>query len=338
MPSLLKRSNGIYYIIFEVQGKKKWKSTGETQKSKALDLLMNFDLSTETRQQRRISYLQFVSEYLAYAVATYAPGTTKIYRSAFSLFEKIVGDIPLRAITPQHVDQYKVKRLGEVSPVAVNIELRSLKSAFYTSLRWKLIEENPFKMVSLARVPEQQPIFLKETEFKKLLSIISEEWFRDIVLVAALTGMRRGELLNLEWSEIDFERKLILIQSKSTFKTKTRRRRTIPMNDTVFNVLRGRSVREDRCSYIFSLKGKRITGGYLSHTFKRYIREAGLNVKLHFHSLRHTFATWLVQRSVSIYEVQKLLGHSSITMTQVYSHLVTEELHSAVEKISLPTF
>ena len=104
MPSLLKRSNGIYYIIFEVQGKKKWKSTGETQKSKALDLLMNFDLSTETRQQRRISYLQFVSEYLAYAVATYAPGTTKIYRSAFSLFEKIVGDIPLRAITPQHVD------------------------------------------------------------------------------------------------------------------------------------------------------------------------------------------------------------------------------------------
>ncbi|MBI1805072.1 MAG: hypothetical protein HY033_08940 [Ignavibacteriae bacterium] len=66
---------------------------------------MNFDLSTETRQQRRISYRQFVNEFLAFAEVTYAPGTTKIYRSTFPNFGRVVGDLPLRSITPQHVDK-----------------------------------------------------------------------------------------------------------------------------------------------------------------------------------------------------------------------------------------
>ncbi len=60
-----------------------------------------------------------------------------------------------------------------------------------------------------------------------------------------------------------------------------------------------------------------------------------MSEKLHFHSLRHTFATWLVQEGVSIYEVQQLLGHSSISVTQVYSHLAASELHGAVNKIQV---
>ena len=62
-----------------------------------------------------------------------------------------------------------------------------------------------------------------------------------------------------------------------------------------------------------------------------------LNNKLHFHSLRHTFATWLVQDGVNIYEVQKLLGHSSVKVTEIYSHLVANELHNAVNKLSIFT-
>ena len=69
--------------------------------------------------------------------------------------------------------------------------------------------------------------------------------------------------------------------------------------------------------------------------FKAYVIAAGLNDRLHFHSLRHTFATWLVQSGVGIYEVQKLMGHSSVAVTQVYAHLAPSELHSAEEKIAL---
>lgn len=89
-----------------------------------------------------------------------------------------------------------------------------------------------------------------------------------------------------------------------------------------------------RYEYVFDRNGGRKTGSYIAHMFKKFVRKAGLNERLHFHSLRHTFATCLVQSGVSIYEIQKLLGHSSIVITQMYSHLAASELHRAVNKIS----
>jgi site-specific recombinase XerD len=73
----------------------------------------------------------------------------------------------------------------------------------------------------------------------------------------------------------------------------------------------------------------------LSNAFTKCVLTSGLSDKLHFHSLRHTFATWLVQSGVGIYEVQKLMGHSSISVTQVYAHLAPSELHGAVNRISV---
>ena len=85
--------------------------------------------------------------------------------------------------------------------------------------------------------------------------------------------------------------------------------------------------------YVLSLNGDKFAESYVTHKFKDYIRLAGLSECVHFRSLRHTFATWLVQEGVSIYEVQKLLGHSNISVTQIYSHLESSELHRAVNKI-----
>ena len=74
---------------------------------------------------------------------------------------------------------------------------------------------------------------------------------------------------------------------------------------------------------------------FVSKTFKRHVRLSGLNPALHFHSLRHSFASWLVQDGVSIYAVKELLGHSDVKTTQVYSHLQPEQLHSTVNKIQV---
>jgi site-specific recombinase XerD len=68
---------------------------------------------------------------------------------------------------------------------------------------------------------------------------------------------------------------------------------------------------------------------------RHHLRLAGPDERLHFHSLRHTFASWLVQDEVSLDEVQKLLGHSSIKVTDVYNHLQTEQLHSTVNRIEI---
>ncbi len=106
------------------------------------------------------------------------------------------------------------------------------------------------------------------------------------------------------------------------------------MNETVFQLLWNKS---ERCfsEYVFTFKRRRVQESLVPHKFKKYVRKAGLNPKLHFHSLRHTFAIWLVYEGISIYEVQKLLGHSNISVTEIYSHLAANELHSAVNKISV---
>lgn len=105
------------------------------------------------------------------------------------------------------------------------------------------------------------------------------------------------------------------------------------MNDWVYKFL---ASREKKVCRVFSFPdGRGLKVGYVGHRFKKFIRKAGLSEEIHFHSLRHTGATWLVQNGVSIYAVQKLLGHSNISVTQVYSHLETESLFNSIEKISI---
>jgi integrase len=217
----------------------------------------------------------------------------------------------------------------------VNVDLRTLKSAFYIAMRWDLIDKNPFKGMPMMRVPDQMPVYFTKAEFAKFLSVIGDEWLRDLVIVGVSTGLRRGELLALTWSDVDFERKLIHIHSSENFRTKAGKRRSVPMNEVVCGTLsrrKGRSIDKS----VFNPEHKSDINHIATKRFKIYVRKAGLNPKLHFHSLRHTFATWLVQGGVGIYEVQKLLGHSSIAVTQIYSHLASSELHSAVRRISIP--
>jgi integrase len=225
-------------------------------------------------------------------------------------------------------------RLRTVCPTTLNIELRTLRSAFNTAIRWKMISESPFKGVSLVRVPEKQPIYLSKLEFQKLLAEIKGQWFKDLIVVAVYTGLRRGELLNLKWTDIDLSRKLIFIQSSGTHRTKFGKRRTLPMSDNVVQVL-GRRFLNRKTEFIFWNGGKRYLDNSVSHKFKLAVRKAGINPDVHFHSLRHTFASWLVQEGVSLYEVQKLLGHSDIIVTQVYSHIHPETLHATVNRIKV---
>jgi site-specific recombinase XerD len=143
-------------------------------------------------------------------------------------------------------------------------------------------------------------------------------------------------LLSLEWSAADLTARLITIRNTRTFTTKSKRERVIPMNDVLWRLLltrRERTSGESRL--VFHVRGHQMSESYASHRFKKAVRAAGLDDRLHFHSARHAFASWLVQAGVSLYEVQKLLGHSSPTVTEVYSHLQPEHLHGTVNKITV---
>ena len=330
---LFRRRNGIWYIVYCLDGKRKWKSTGVTHKRDAQKILQEFDPENKAPiRKRKLS--GFTEEFLSFADATYAHSTCNIYRVSLRYLREITGDCSLSDVSQRHVDFFKAKRIKYSSPGSVNDELRSLRTIFNYAVRWKLIANNPFTNFQQLPVPEMPPIYFTKEEFRVFLSAIKEEWFKEIIIFTVLTGMRRGEVSNLHWSDIDLEKKLVHIHSTPTFRSKWGKQRIIPLNDQLVEALKGRKS-EDANSYVFTLQGQRVKEGYLSHRFRDYIKEWGIQKKLHFHSLRHTHATWLVQNKVSIYEVQKLLGHSSIEMTQKYSHLVSSELHDAVNKISI---
>ena len=335
MHTLFKRSNGIYYILYEVNGKRKWKSTGKTQHAAALRDLRALESQQPLQDaERNVSLNEFVRDLLVHVASTCAKGTATVYTTVLRHFCNFLSNCSLRDITPHDADRYKAERLMRVSPVTVNIELRTLRAAFYTAERWRLVKENPFKRVPMARVPEKQPAFLSREDFRKLIDAIKEQWMKDLVTIAVLTGLRRGELLGLTWSAVDFARRVIRIESSEGFRTKHGRRRNVPMNENVYQILWIRK-EQSRTDFVFTYRGRQILGSQVTHKFKRYIRSCGLDPAIHVHSLRHTFATWLVMEGVSIYEVQRLLGHASIAVTQVYSHLAPETLHSTVNKLLL---
>jgi integrase len=331
--SLFKRSTGKYYILFEENGKRRWKSTGATTKSEALKALTSFE-DLMRRKTSVVLLSQFRDQLLAYIRGAYSKRSGIIYTSTFRYFLGCVHDLPISELTQKHMDDYKIHRLQKVKPVTLNIEIRTLKAAMNIALRWEMIAANPFAKSRQVRVEDTAPAYLSKQDFQTLLIAIKEEWLREIVIFAVLTGLRRGEIINLRWENVNLQSKLINIQSSGTFFTKQGKRRTIPMNDVLFHLLSVKAVRAT-CEYIFNLRGKRINPEHASKKLKQYLTDIGLNENLHFHSLRHTFASWLVQDGESLYIVQKLLGHSSLRVTEKYSHLQSSHLQDAVNKIHI---
>jgi integrase len=152
-----------------------------------------------------------------------------------------------------------------------------------------------------------------------LISCASPEWLKNVILFALHTGMRRSEILNIMWKDVDFNRRLLRVE-----KTKNNEKRSIPMSNTVYELLKSINIR-DISGRVFPLNVYALKDG-----FDRAVKKAGIK-DFHFHDLRHTFATRLVQNGIDIYRVKELLGHKTITMTMRYAHHYSESLRHSVE-------
>lgn len=333
---LSKAQSGIYYLWYtDDRGRRQKVSTRSKHKTDALKFVQTFKADQQEKIQPE-TLSTFMAEFLTYASATFSPGTVDLYRRSLRYFVQLTGDRPLKKVTPREIDEYKVHRLTTVKPASANMELRALKAAMNTAVRWQMIEANPCTNIQQVSVPEVPPTYFTKEGFQTLLSVIREGWLKEMVILAVLTGMRRAELINLRWQNVDLERRLIQIYTDSTFKTKQGKRRVIPLNDTATYLLMSRKGRSPS-EYVFTISDHPIRKDHVTRKFKIYVRAAKLkDGRLHFHSTRHTFASWLVQDGASLYEVQKLLGHSSSRVTEVYSHLQSTKMHDVVNSIRIP--
>jgi integrase len=151
-----------------------------------------------------------------------------------------------------------------------------------------------------------------------------------MALLSLHCGLRAGEIFNLTWNDVDSKNKTILIKD-----TKSGRNRNAIMTEAVKAMFEKRMHRK-QFSIVFSSKNRNKIRE-VSRTFDRIIDNLGLNKgitdrrqRVVFHTLRHTYASWLVMSGVDLYMVQKLMGHSTIAMTERYSHLAPDHLRKAV--------
>jgi integrase len=235
---------------------------------------------------------------------------------------------PLADITPRLIVAYKNQLFAaELAPASVNRHLATLKKAFNLAVReWEWCQRNPVLSVSMERENNGRDRWLTVEEEGRVLAAC-RPWLRDMVQFALGTGMRMGEILALSWRGVDLTRRTAMV-----FQSKNGERRTIPMNQTVLSLIKERgTLRSLSTDLVFPSKTHTsLESGHLRRAFRLALKKARIE-DFHFHDLRHTFATRLVQVGVELYKVQRLLGHKSPMMTQRHAHHYPESLRDGVE-------
>lgn len=215
------------------------------------------------------------------------------------------------------VERLQNKLLGAGNaPGTVNHKTAILKAMFAAAVRWKMVSREVLFDVRAAKqlkVDNARVRYLSDDEAERLLArlmISRNAELRYQVQIAMHTGMRLMEVVNLVWGRIDMENRLILVDN-----TKSKRNRHIPINDTCLEVLKEYRKR----AKVIHLDG-RLFSGFGRRAWNCAIKDAGIQ-DFRFHDLRHSFASWLMQRGAQLAAIQCLLGHSKITMTLRYAHL-----------------
>jgi integrase len=202
---------------------------------------------------------------------------------------------------------------------------------FSKAVEWDLLILSPFKGVRYLRVPSHIERVLTQDKEQKLLGACGQvrtRYLCDVITLALNTGMRKSELLGLEWSQIDLDnRRIRLLNGKSKSAE-----RIIPMNGEVHALFSNLAQTRDSELVFSSYRkiGARVSD--LKKGFRTAVRLAGIK-HVRFHDLRHTFATRLVQAGVDLITVQQLLGHARITMTARYAHSASDTKIAAVARV-----
>lgn len=244
---------------------------------------------------------------------------------------------PLEAFRRQLRAKVNQRTKRALSPKTVNLVLSLLKKMLKTAVKWGLIGESPAEGMELYSQPERAVKYWTIEERDRFLRFARniDPDFADLCLVAAYTGLRRGELAGLQRHQVMFDQGVIQVDAVYCFRSKQRIERTknrkigwVPMTAEVRAALADRQLAATT-SPIFPLVLFKDALGQLHGLAKA----AGVR-KIRFHDLRHTYASALVSQGVDLYRVQKLMRHETAAMTQRYAHLAISDLQEAADRIS----
>ena len=220
------------------------------------------------------------------------------------------------------------------APRSIEYALAVIRQAFNRAKEWGIYQgDNPTCKVKKPRVDNKRIRFLSPDEARMLLEECKKRsrQLYEMCLLSLYCGLQAGEIFNLTWQDIDLKNELIQIKDP-----KNKTNRVAYMNDEAKAMFEAKKEGEPNELVFKDRKGKKIKE--ISNTFNKVVNALGFNENVKdprdrvvFHTLRHTFASWLAIGGVPIYTIKDLLGHKNLTMTERYSHLIPDTKRQAVK-------
>ncbi len=234
----------------------------------------------------------------------YSPETIKKYMFYVNKFLKS-GRTP-----KEFLRQYNNKSRNTIRSIYFAL------SFYYKKILKKSFEED----IPIIKKKQILPIVLNKQEVKEMVDKTQNLQHKLIIMFLYYSGLRLSELINLKWQDLDFERKTINLKI-----TKAEHQRITFLHDNLIKELNKFKI--PRSELVFeSNRGKKYSKGSIQKIIKKSAQKAGILKKVTPHTLRHCFATHLLEAGCDIRHIQKLLGHSNLQTTQIYTHVANKDI------------
>lgn len=331
---------GNYYLIIvtKINGKRHAKkiSCKTKNKNEALTFLRNYEKEKEkvvSNPNIKLSDIQ--NSILDYVKSNLSTASLSKYELTLRTIINYFGDREIYSIHIKDIEYFKSSMNKKMRKESVNIYIRYIKATWNLLVRLGYLKFNPLSNIKQFKTHEKEIISFNDKEMDKIIEAISDKQIKAIVVLAAETGLRISELLNLRLKNIDFENELIKLSNNSEFHTKSRKNRVIPFNkiikDNLTECIEGTDKNDN--TFIFrQCLNKPFKRNWITRYFRRILNEHNFDKRYHFHCLRATFIMRLVRKGVNPIFIQKLAGHSSLSVTQKYCYVQITDLRSAINR------
>ena len=292
----------------------------------------------KTAESKKRTLSELIDKYIAQVLPT-KPKSYEKQRAQLTWWKEQIGAYALADITPAMIAEYRDKLLDEVtcrgtkrSNSTVVRYMAALSHAFTVAVReWGWIEDSPLRKVTKPKEPSGRVRFLDNEECARLLEVCKESrcsYLLSIVTLALATGMRKGEILNLTWSNIDLERNRVVL-----LETKNGDKRVVPLSNHTKEILLAlREQNSEPSFFVFPRqKGQKPQKPIDIRTaWEAALKKADIH-NFRFHDLRHSCASYLLMNGASLAEISEVLGHRTLAMVKRYAHM--SEGHAASKEV-----
>ena len=268
----------------------------------------------------------------------YSSHTVRAYMNDLTEFEDFLdkNSLEIEKITSKNINLYSLNLYTKNSKSTVSRKLTTLRSFYNFMVRKGQVKQNPAKLIPLPKKEKELPVFLSVDEVFTLINSIDQDGIlplRDLAMIELLysSGLRVSELSKIRVLDIDHRENFVKVSGKGN------KERVVPFgsnaHDVILKYLARRPELKPKDDFLFlNNRGSGLTTRSIERIVKKYGLLSGISKKISPHALRHTFATHLLGGGADLRSIQELLGHSSLSTTQRYTHTSVEQIMKIYDK------